>query len=307
MTNEELRNLDVSALLTGLKSARTVEAYKTHWKRYLAFSQHTGPLADADTLISWRQHLVQETQDALNTINLRIESVKGVFRELADRRQIAREIWWAINDVKTLKDNLLIERRSPNARVRIEPEEMRGLIEIPVVRLGDPIGARNRALLLVLATSGMRVSEIVSIKVKDIQRSKGNYFVGNIMGKGASESRVAPLSSEAHVAIESWLHVRPTRSDWLFTSIAFDMGSGNMLFSPNHITRSAAYHIVKNIGAQFGMPHIKPHDFRRFVGTQLARTDIRQAQLVLGHKNIGTTAKHYVLDEVPLGTTEGLF
>lgn len=307
MTNEELRRLDVVALLTGLKAERTVQAYAQHWKRYLAFSTYGGPIADADTLIAFRQHLVQETKDSANTINLRLESVKGIFRELAERRMIPRETWWAINDVKSLKGNLLIERRSPNARVRIEPEEMRGIIEVPVVRLGDPVGARNRALLLVMATTGMRISEIIAIKVSDLQRSGKNYFVANIMGKGAAESRVAPLGTEAFEAIQSWLHVRPTKSEWVFTSITYDSTSGNVLYSTQHITRSAAYHIVKSIAKEYGMPHVKPHDFRRFVGTQLAKNDIRQAQLVLGHKNIGTTAKHYVLDEVPLGTTEGLF
>ncbi len=52
---------------------------------------------------------------------------------------------------------------------------------------------------------------------------------------------------------------------------------------------------------------MKPHDFRRFVGTQLAKDDIRKAQKALGHKDIRTTAKHYVLDEIEAGLTDDLF
>ena len=53
--------------------------------------------------------------------------------------------------------------------------------------------------------------------------------------------------------------------------------------------------------------HIKPHDFRRFVGTQLAKSDIRKAQKALGHKRIDTTARHYVLDELEPGLTDNLY
>jgi integrase/recombinase XerD len=52
---------------------------------------------------------------------------------------------------------------------------------------------------------------------------------------------------------------------------------------------------------------VKPHDFRRFVGTQLAKEDIRQAQKALGHKRIDTTAAHYVLDELEPNLTDDLY
>jgi len=52
---------------------------------------------------------------------------------------------------------------------------------------------------------------------------------------------------------------------------------------------------------------VKPHDFRRFVGTQLATRNIRLAQKALGHKSIETTARHYVLDELEVGLTDGLY
>jgi integrase len=56
-----------------------------------------------------------------------------------------------------------------------------------------------------------------------------------------------------------------------------------------------------------GLAHVKPHDVRRFVGTQLAKRDIRKAQKALGHKRIDTTAQHYVLDELEEGLTDDLY
>ncbi|MCB0085597.1 MAG: tyrosine-type recombinase/integrase, partial [Caldilineaceae bacterium] len=69
---------------------------------------------------------------------------------------------------------------------------------------------------------------------------------------------------------------------------------------------SSAWKIVHRYARQLGLDHIKPHDFRRYVGTQLAATDIRLAQNQLGHKRIETTAQNYVLDSVKVGVTDDL-
>jgi integrase/recombinase XerD len=70
---------------------------------------------------------------------------------------------------------------------------------------------------------------------------------------------------------------------------------------------SAAWRAVQRYAQHVGLAHVKPHDFRRFVGTELARRDIRLAQKALGHKRIETTARHYVLDELAGGLTDHLY
>jgi len=70
---------------------------------------------------------------------------------------------------------------------------------------------------------------------------------------------------------------------------------------------TAVWQAVQQYAAAVGLRHVKPHDFRRFVGTELAKRDIRLAQKALGHKRIETTARHYVLDELAGGLTDGLY
>jgi len=70
---------------------------------------------------------------------------------------------------------------------------------------------------------------------------------------------------------------------------------------------SSAWRVVRKYALQCGLPHVKPHDFRRFVGTELAKRDLRQAQKALGHQRLETTVQHYVLDELQPGLTEDLF
>jgi integrase len=92
-------------------------------------------------------------------------------------------------------------------------------------------------------------------------------------------------------------------SPYVFTSFA---GKGQRPTArPLHL--SAAWRVVQQTAAQVGLAHVKPHDFRRFVGTELAKRDIRLAQKALGHARIETTARHYVLDELTGGVTDGLY
>ncbi len=69
----------------------------------------------------------------------------------------------------------------------------------------------------------------------------------------------------------------------------------------------AIWKTVRKYSITTGVDEVKPHDFRRFVGTQLARTNLRAAQKALGHKRIETTARHYILDELEVGLTDDLY
>lgn len=69
----------------------------------------------------------------------------------------------------------------------------------------------------------------------------------------------------------------------------------------------AAWRVGRTDALQGGLAYGKPHDFRCFVGTELANRAIRQAQQALGHTRIETTAKHDVLDELEVGLTDALY
>jgi len=89
----------------------------------------------------------------------------------------------------------------------------------------------------------------------------------------------------------------------VFTSFA---GRGARL-TATPLSTTAMRQLVQHYAAAAGLPPVTPHDFRRFVGTELAKKDLRQAQKALGHSRIETTAKHYILDELEVGVTDGLY
>lgn len=289
-----------AALLAGQLAPSSIAMYQRDFLAYAAFAGSASALLDAATLARWRTHLAQETTMSPNTINRMLSAVKRLLREAAAQGFIAHEVAAAFTEVAGVKAAALKERIKANARVRIEPAAMRTMCDTPEsVRL---IGLRDTALLSTLASSGLRVSEVAGLRRQQI-RSKGGGYVLWVRGKNDVEFREAPLSREAHAHIEAWLAERPVPSDAIFT--AFDGRGARVTARP--MSAVAIWRVVRKYADAAGLTDVKPHDFRRFVGTQLARTNLRMAQKALGHKRLETTARHYVLDELEVGLTDGLY
>ena len=164
------------------------------------------------------------------------------------------------------------------------------------------VGRRDKALLTTLATSGLRASEVATLQLNQVKAKQGGYIL-LVRGKTDIGFREAHLSREAYDLIKEWLATRPLQSQYIFTS--FETRAA--IPKETHISETTVWNIVTHYAKLCGLPNIKPHDFRRFIGTQLAKQDLRKAQKALGHKNIETTAKHYVLDELEVGLTDHLF
>lgn len=128
-------------------------------------------------------------------------------------------------------------------------------------------------------------------------------YIVSVIGKKDIDPRDAHLSPEAYTAIMDWIAARPVISDAIFTSFE---GRGQRC-SIKAMSETAVWLIVTHYAELVGLGHVKPHDFRRFVGTQLAAEDIRKAQKALGHKSIEITSRHYVLDTLEPGATDHLF
>ena len=289
-----------ASILAGQLAPSSIAMYARDLKAYLTFAGDPTAAVDPTTLARWRAHMAQTTEKSPNTINRMISAVKRLIREAATQGYIPHEIAQAFEHIRGVKSAALKDRIKQNARVRIEPTDMREVCDAPSPeRL---IGVRDSALLATLAGSGLRVSELASLMFSQI-RAKGSSYVVMVKGKNDVEFREAPLSREAHQHIMAWINIRPISSDYIFT--AFE-GRGQRL-TARPISVVAVWKIVRKYATAAGLTDVKPHDFRRFVGTQLARVDIRKAQKALGHKRLETTARHYVLDELEPGLTDNLY
>jgi integrase/recombinase XerD len=291
-------------MLAGQLRESSIAMYERDIAAYLAFAGSAEAALDAATFSRWRAALAADAKAySPHTINRMLAAVKRLMAEAAQQGHISHETAASFADRGGVKVKALKERLRPNNKTFIAPADMRrliGLADTSTIK-----GLRDRALLLTLASSGVRLSEAASITPEQIERADVNGKQGYILkvtGKTDEEPRQAPLSQEAHDAIEAWLVRRPVASPYVFTAAD---GRGNR-WTGRPIAEENIEKLVQRYAERAGLKHVKPHDFRRFVGTQLSRQDIRKAQKALGHKRIETTTR-YILDDLEPGMTDDLF
>lgn len=148
--------------------------------------------------------------------------------------------------------------------------------------LENPSDYRDRAILELLYSSGVRVSELISVKLNDINLADG--FM-KVFGKGSKELLV-PLGSKAKEAIEAYIknyreQARDRTGSFLFISI-----------NGKQLTRQLVWQIIKKIISRTAiLKNISPHTLRHTFATHLIEqgADVRTVQEMLGHANIATT------------------
>ena len=188
-------------------------------------------------------------------------------------------------------------RRGRDLPKLLEVEEVDRLLSAARQRSG-PEGLRLVALLELLYASGLRVTELVTLKLGAVQRDPRVILV---TGKGGKE-RLVPLNSAARKALEAYLAVRGAflrhrggrteENSWLFPS----RGQGG------HLTRHRVGQLLKELAVAAGLApqRVSPHVLRHAFASHLLANgaDLRAVQLMLGHADISTTQIYtHVLDE----------
>lgn len=294
---------DVS-ILAGQVRQSSIDLYRRDFEQYIEFAGNWTAATTPATLALWRTELAKADKSP-NTINRMLSSVRTVMKSAAEQGYIAHELSEAFQNVRGVKVAAMREKLKPDARTRITPADMRRLCDAP--DSNTLAGKMHRALLLTMASSGLRITEVITLtpgQIKERRQGKKVGYVVYVTGKSDTDAREAPIGTEAYNAIQEWLNARPVASGWIFTGFG---GRGSRDPRSEHIHQVSAWELVKRYAKAVGLESVKPHDFRRFVGTNLAKSDPRQAQKALGHKDINTTYKHYVLDELEVGLTDGLF
>lgn len=185
-----------------------------------------------------------------------------------------------INEDPTLRiENPKVGRPLPDTLTESDVEK---LLAAPDTT--TPIGIRDRTMFEVLYASGLRVSELVSLTVTDVNIRQG---VVRVMGKGGKE-RLVPLGEEAI----SWLvrFMREGRNEFLKKNLAEDV-----VFPSNQgrrMTRQTFWYRIKEHARTAGIKRkLSPHTLRHAFATHLLNhgADLRVVQLLLGHSDLSTT------------------
>lgn len=230
-------------------------------------------------LIAYLVHLKQEGR-ASSTVARKLASIKAFYRFLTAERYIRR------NPAEVLE----AASRGLHLPKVLSVQEVERLLDEP--NLGTLDGYRDKTMLELLYATGMRVSELVNVPVKNVDM-KMQYVI--VMGKGSKE-RMLPLGRIALHYLEHYLsvvrpqllHGKPDAAAELFVT-GWD----------GPMTRERFYEIIVAYGKSAGISkRVTPHMLRHSFATHLLNngTDLRIVQELLGHADISTTQIYTHLD-----------
>lgn len=267
------RYLDFLMVEKGL-AAQTIEAYSRDLVRYISFLVESGraTVSEADTPLILK-YLISMREDGLNARSRarHLVSIRGFYRFLTQEEILPSDPSRLIDLPKSglkLPDVLTID-------------EVKRLLDAPDPK--KPSGCRDAAMLELLYAAGLRVSELITLKLQDVNLTAGYV---RVFGKGAKE-RVVPIGQYAQEKIRRFITgARQALLKDRVSATLFVARAGKPL------SRQGFWKLIKRYGLRAGLRKvITPHTLRHSFASHLLEggADLRAVQTMLGHADIATT------------------
>lgn len=281
------------------KKQPIIEQYKQHLLFEKALSTNTldAYIRDVEKLISYLN------TEGIDPLDAKLEHLESFLAHLHDKKITARSQARILSGIRSFYRFLVLEEcitadptlllESPKIGMKLP--EVLSLEEIDMligaIDLSKREGQRNRAIVEILYSCGLRVSEACDLKLSDLYLKEG--FI-KVEGKG-SKQRLVPISERAIAEIMDYLidraeiDIKPGHEDYLFVSAHFR----------KRMSRITMFHIIKELAEQIGLKKtISPHTLRHSFATHLLEggANLRVIQSMLGHEDIGTTEIYTHID-----------
>lgn len=262
-------------------SPNTLEAYQNDLNHLLEFLQEKN-LCYKNVTIEDLQHFCAVLIDlgiSARSLARTLSGLRSFYRFLLLEGEVE-------NDPTELLEGPKISRHIPDVLTVEEIDRM-----ISCIDLSKQEAQRNRAILEVLYSCGLRVSELCQLKLSSLYLDEG--FI-RVEGKGNKE-RLVPISEKAIKELNFWfservhIPIKPGNEDYVFVSFR----RGGVL------TRVMVFYIIKELAERAGIhKSISPHTFRHSFATHLLEggANLRAIQSMLGHESIGTTEIYTHID-----------
>ncbi len=248
-------------------SRRTIEGYKNDLQKFVSFFRQDISSAQREDVRSYL-YSMQENSLAIRTIHRRIAALKSFFEFLRISGIISENPGRDISLPKT-------PRTLPKF---LSEKEAQQLIDAPE---STPIGRRDKAIMSLMYSAGLRVAEVAGLSLEDIDIDSQEV---KVLGKGNKE-RIAIFSEDTSLALK--LYIRFARPHF--------EPKNNALFVNKHGDRLSVNYIEKGVIKAYGRTtlnkDVHPHMLRHSFATHILNggADIRAVQELLGHENLRTT------------------
>jgi integrase/recombinase XerD len=269
------RYLDSLWMEKGL-SDNTLESYRRDLSALAQWLQKRGITVDRASSVDLQDYLVwrqRERKLSARSTARALSCIRGLYRYLIRENQLSA-------DPTALIDNPKLGRPLPKS---LSEEDVVRLLAAPDT--STPLGMRDRAMLEVLYATGLRVSELVGLRIHQVNLRQG---VLRVMGKGSKE-RLVPMGAEAQMWVETFVGQADGRPALL------EAAQTDVLFPSERrreMTRQTFWHRVKHWALVAGINKpLSPHTLRHAFATHLLNhgADLRVVQMLLGHSDLSTT------------------
>ncbi len=277
------------------RSKKTVENYHFYLLRFIKWvGENKGPDAiTAENVRKFRLWLNRFTDNhgeplKKNTQNYHLIALRSFLKYLAKK------------DVISLVPEKIELMRMPDREVNfLDQEDIVRILEAPIKNISKKslekenaggitllLAYRDKAILELLFSTGLRVSELSNLKIEDVNLKRDEF---TILGKGG-KSRVVFLSDDAKTWLQKYLATRKDMNTYLF--ISHDKRFGKQKDHDEPLTPRSIQRIVQKHAINAGITkQVTPHTMRHSYATDLLQNgaDIRSVQSMLGHSSITTT------------------
>jgi len=268
-------------------AANTISAYSTDLQKFSRFAAAGGIQLESvtrDNIVEFLSSLYRQKLDS-RTVARHLVAVRNLFRFALSEEVISVDPTLNLESPKLRKPLPSYLRMEDVDRLLNQPD------------LSTPYGLRDKAMIELLYSTGLRVSELVGLRVSDVEMRIGCL---RCIGKGDKE-RMVPVGSKAISAVQQYLEKsrpvlqRHTGSEARQTQHLFLNRNGTRL------SRIAIWRILMQYGRRAGIrASLSPHKLRHSFATHLLErgADLRSVQLMLGHADISTTQIYtHVIEE----------
>ena len=257
-------------------SANTTAAYRTDLEQFVKFFSERQiadwQLVSHDDILAFLLFL-RERRYANSTVARRTAAVKSFYAFLTTAGLVPSDPTEQIDSPK-------VDRYLPKS---LTPTQVDELLELPL-REPTPERLRDKAMLELLYATGMRVSELVALNLRDLNMESESV---RCVGKGGRE-RILPISGSATTALEEYLDISRAQ-------LARGAAQKTEALFLNHrgkrLTRQGFWLILKGYAEALGIGDLTPHTLRHSFASHMISggADIRSVQALLGHASLSTT------------------
>ncbi|MCP5465030.1 MAG: site-specific tyrosine recombinase XerD [Deltaproteobacteria bacterium] len=258
----------------------TLEAYARDLDKWFQFIQKSGvkswEKSKLDHFLEYSIDRRQKGKVAIRSLMRELVAVRGLYRFLYQSKKIS-------HDPSEKLDLPKIGQKLPSYLSVKEIDDLLAEWPVALKTKSDLVLFRNQVMLLVLYSTGLRVSELVNLKTNDLNLQSGSVLA---FGKGQKE-RYVPIGTQAIEKLEEYFeHVWPRLVPNKNCRVVFPGAAGKA------ITRQRFWQHIKSLAQKKEIKkHLSPHVLRHSFATHLLENgaDLRSVQMMLGHADISTT------------------